>query len=53
MTKDFNQAFETLLGDWRAYHDLRRQGANYGQLMESRSRLMRARVEMARARRAA
>lgn len=51
MTRDFNQAFDTLLGDWKAYDDLRRQNAPIGQLMESRSRLMKARVEVARARR--
>jgi hypothetical protein len=49
---DFDAAFQRLVLAWEDHETLRHRGASFGALVESRAALQRARVDMARARRA-
>ncbi|MDX1691002.1 MAG: hypothetical protein R3290_08280 [Acidimicrobiia bacterium] len=50
---EFEAAFRRLVLAWEEHEALRSRGASFGALVESRAALQRARVEAARARRAA
>ena len=53
MQRNFDEAFDELLRSWRRHEQLRAQHASFMDLLDARTRLMEARVAVARARRGA